>query len=102
MSADDAVRPVHAEGQRRGLEGLGPRQLRHDGRPDNVSIGPGIDASPFVKNASNPAPGKTLPQGFSMTQKLHAKTFPAGTLDDAPFTTTDHVRTLEEQGGKLR
>ena len=72
------------------------------GGTDNVSIGPGIDASPFVKNASNPAPGKTLPQGFSMTQKLHAKTFPAGTLDDAPFTTTEHVRTLEEQGGKLK
>ena len=72
------------------------------GGTDNVSIGSGIDASPFVKNASNPSPGKTLPQGFSMTQKLHAKTFPAGTLDDAPFTTTDHVRTLEEQGGKLK
>jgi hypothetical protein len=69
---------------------------------DNVSIGSGIDASPFVKNASNPSPAKALPQGFTMTQKLHAKTFPAGTLDDAPFTTTDHVRTLEEQGGKLK
>jgi hypothetical protein len=69
---------------------------------DNVSIGSGIDASPFVKNASNPAPAKPLPQGFTMTQKLHAKTFPPGTLDDAPFTTTDHVRTLEEQGGKLK
>ena len=58
------------------------------GGTDKVSIGKGVDATPFVKNASNPSPAKTLPQGFSMTQKLHAKTFPSGTLDDAPFTTT--------------
>ena len=37
-----------------------------------------------------------------MTQKLFAKTFPADTLDDTPFTTTPHVRTLEEKGGKLQ
>jgi hypothetical protein len=70
--------------------------------PDKVSIGKGIDANPFVKNASNPAPAKPLPQGFSMTQKLHAKSFPENTLDAAPFTTTDHVRTLEDVGGKLK
>lgn len=70
--------------------------------PDKVSIGKGIDANPFVKSASNPAPAKKLPQGFSMTQKFHAKTFPAGTLDDTPFTTTQHVRTLEEKSGKLK
>jgi hypothetical protein len=72
------------------------------GGPDNVSIGAaGVDAQPFVKSASNPTPAKSLPQGFTMTQKLHAKTFPSGQLEAAPFTTTGHVRTLDERNGKL-
>jgi hypothetical protein len=70
--------------------------------PDNVSIGAaGIDAQPFVVSASNPTPAKTLPQGFAMAQHLHAKSFPSGRLDASPFTTTDHVRTLAEENGKL-
>jgi hypothetical protein len=70
--------------------------------PDNVSIGAaGVDAQPFVVSASNPTPAKTLPQGFSMAQHLHAKSFPSGRLDATPFTTTDHVRTLAEENGKL-
>jgi hypothetical protein len=71
--------------------------------PDKVSIGKdGIDASPFVKNASNAKPAAALPQGFNMTQKLHFKTLPSGKLEDAPFTTTDHGRHLVEDGGKLK
>jgi hypothetical protein len=70
--------------------------------PDNVSIGAkDVDAGPFVKSASNPTPAKSLPQGFTMTQKLHAKTFPSGQLEGTPFTTTGHVRTLDEKNGKL-
>jgi hypothetical protein len=70
---------------------------------DKVSISKGgIDAKPFVKNASNPSPAKKLPQGFSMTQKLHARTFPSDKLEDSPFTTTDHVRELVEKDGKLQ
>ena len=69
--------------------------------PDNVSISNGIDASPFVKNASTPSPPK-LPQGFDMTQKFHFKTLPSGKLEDAPFTTTPHGRHLVEDGGKLK
>src|SRR6478609_4289991 len=69
---------------------------------DKVSISTaGIDAGPFIKNASNPAPAKKLPQGFTMTQKLHFRTFPSDKLEDAPFTTTDHVRELVEKDGKL-
>lgn len=69
---------------------------------DKVSISTaGIDAAPFVKNASNPSPAKALPQGFKMTQKLHARTLPSDTLEDAPFTTTEHVRELVEKDGKL-
>lgn len=69
---------------------------------DKVSISvAGIDAGPFVKNASNPSPAKTLPQGFKMTQKLHFRTFPSDKLEDAHFTTTDHVRELVEKDGKL-
>jgi hypothetical protein len=70
---------------------------------DNVSIDKGmIDANKFVKTASNPSPAKTLPVGFSMTQHLHAKSLPSGNLDAAPFTNVDHVRTLKEDGGKLK
>jgi hypothetical protein len=69
--------------------------------PDNVSIGKQIDASPFVKNASNAKPA-ALPQGFDMTQKLHFKTLPSDKLEDAPFTTTTHGRHLVEDGGKLK
>jgi hypothetical protein len=70
--------------------------------PDNVSIGAaGVDAQPFVVSASNPTPAKTLPQGFTMAQHLHAKSFPSGRLDATPFASTDHVRTLAEENGKL-
>lgn len=70
---------------------------------DKVSISKGgIDAGPFIKNASNPSPAKKLPQGFSMTQKLHARTFPSDKLEDSPFTTTDHVRELVEKDAKLQ
>jgi hypothetical protein len=69
---------------------------------DKVSISTaGIDGGPFVKNASNPSPAKKLPQGFSMTQKFHARTLPSDKLEDAPFTTTEHVRELVEKDGKL-
>ena len=69
---------------------------------DNVSIDhTKVDAQPFVKSASNPTPAKTLPQGFTMTQKLHNKTFPSGALEATPFATPDHIRTLDEKGGKL-
>jgi hypothetical protein len=72
-------------------------------RPDNVSIGQGaINANKFVTSASNPTPAKTLPVGFSMTQHLHAKSFPSGALDAAPFKDTDHVRNLEERDGALK
>jgi hypothetical protein len=71
-------------------------------KPDNVSIGKGIDANKFVKSASNPTPAKSVPVGFSMTQHLHAKSLPSGTLDAAPFKNTDHVRNLEEREGALK
>jgi hypothetical protein len=71
--------------------------------PDNVSIGKSlINANKFVTSASNPTPAKTLPVGFSMTQHLHAKSFPSGALDAAPFKDTDHVRNLEERDGALK
>jgi hypothetical protein len=71
--------------------------------PDNVSVDQSlIDANTFVKSASNPSPANSLPQGFTMTQHLFTKTFPAGTLDSAAFMDTDHIRTLEENGGKLQ
>lgn len=68
---------------------------------DNVTIEQVIiDARPFVKNASNPRPAG-LPAGFAMTQHLHAKAQPSGTLDAQPFTDTDHVRNLETRANDL-
>jgi hypothetical protein len=60
----------------------------------------GVDAGPFVASASNPSPGK-LPASFSMDQEFHAKSFPSGQLDGTAFTTTQHVRTLDRDAGKL-
>ena len=53
-----------------------------------------VKVGPFVKSASNPTPKGTLPQGFTMTQKLFAKSFPGGARGSAPVTTIDHTRTL--------
>ena len=54
--------------------------------PDHVSIDKAmVDARKFVKSASNPSPAAALPQGFSMTQKLHTNALPANTQDAAPF-----------------
>src|SRR5262249_38228000 len=60
-----------------------------------------VDANDFVASASNPTPKGSLPAGFSMDQEFHAKSFPSGNLDAAAFTTTQHVRTLAEENGKL-
>jgi hypothetical protein len=60
----------------------------------------GVDAGPFVASASNPSPQK-LPAGFSLDQEFHAKSFPSGQLDAAAATTTQHVRTLDRENGKL-
>jgi hypothetical protein len=102
LTADTPFGPFTLQANAAGSSGWDLDSTGKMGGPDKVSIGKGIDASPFVKNASNPTPAKALPQGFSMTQKLHAKTFPDATLDATPFTTTPHVRTLEDVGGKLQ
>jgi hypothetical protein len=102
LSADTPFGPFALEANAAGSKGWDLDSSGTMAGPDNLSIGKGIDATPFVKNASNPTPAKALPQGFTMTQKLHAKSFPDGTLDASPFTTTDHVRTLEDVGGKLQ
>src|SRR5205807_9365825 len=35
--------------------------------------------------------------GVTLVQLMHAKSFPAGTLDAAPFTDVNHVRTLTDK-----
>jgi len=66
--------------------------------PDNVDIEKAmIDVGKFVKSASNPAPANSLPVGFTMVQHMHAKSFPAGTLDASPFTDVNHVRSLTDK-----
>jgi hypothetical protein len=102
LNADTPFGPFALQANAAGSSGWDLDSSGKMAGPDKVSIGKGIDATPFVKNASNPTPAKPLPQGFSMAQKLHAKSFPDGTLDASPFTATDHVRTLEDAGGKLQ
>jgi hypothetical protein len=102
LTADTPFGPFTLEANAAGSSGWDLDSTGKMAGPDKVSIGKGIDATPFVKNASNPTPAKPLPQGFSMTQKLHAKSFPDATLDASPFTTTAHERTLEDNGGKLQ
>jgi hypothetical protein len=66
--------------------------------PDNVDIDKSkVDVGKFIKSASNTAPANTLPVGFTMVQHMHAKSFPAGTLDASPFTDVNHVRTLTDK-----
>jgi hypothetical protein len=60
-----------------------------------------VDAGDFIASASNPKPKGTLPAGFSMDQEFHNKSFPSGSLEATAFTTTQHVRTLDERNGKL-
>jgi hypothetical protein len=60
-----------------------------------------VDANDFVASASNPSPKGKLPAGFSIDQEFHAKSFPSGNLDAAAAATTQHVRTLAEENGKL-
>jgi hypothetical protein len=60
-----------------------------------------VDANDFVASASNPTPKGSLPVGFSMDQEFHAISFPSGKLDATAATTTQHVRTLAEENGKL-
>lgn len=65
--------------------------------PDTVDIEAGsVDIGPLVHSTSNPNPTAALPQGFTMTQSLHAATFPGGALSETPFATVDHTRRLIE------
>jgi hypothetical protein len=66
--------------------------------PDNLGIKKSIiDVRKFIKSASNPSPEAKLPQTFTFSQRLHARTFPSKKLHAEPFTTVEHVRTLEEK-----
>lgn len=67
--------------------------------PDNVTIKrKGVTAGDFIASTSNPTPKALLPQGFTMTQSLHAKSLPSGKLDAAAFMTVAHARTLKADG----
>jgi hypothetical protein len=62
--------------------------------PDNVTIGSkGVDIGKLVESASNPT-ATGLPQGFTVTQSLFAKSFPAGTRSGTAFTTVNHTRRI--------
>ena len=71
--------------------------------PDSVTIGSaGVDARQFVKSASNPSPKKTLPQSFTMVQKLRSQRLPAKEWEATHFATVSHVRGLQESGGTVK
>jgi hypothetical protein len=67
--------------------------------PDHVTWSNGVDARPFVPNASNPAPASGLPQQLLATQNFVDMRFPAGTWGTAIVASTTHRRAIEERGG---
>jgi hypothetical protein len=63
--------------------------------PDNVDIeADDVDIGPLLNSASNPNPTAAMPQGFTMTQSLFAKSFPENTLAATAFATVPHTRRL--------
>jgi hypothetical protein len=102
LTADTPFGPFSLEANRVGSTGWDLDGSGAMAGPDKVSIDKsGVDARKFVKSASNPSPAKPLPQQFTMTQKLHAKTWPKGSLDAKEFTTTSHLRKLTNANGPL-
>ena len=71
--------------------------------PDNVTIGSAaVDARTLVKSASNPSPKKTLPQSFTMVQKLRSQRLPAKEWEATHFATVNHVRGLQDASGTVK
>lgn len=69
---------------------------------DHVTWDHGIDARPFVANASHPSPaGGGLPQELTATQNFRNLTFPARTYAAAPVASTTHRRAIEERSNRL-
>jgi len=102
LTADTPFGPFSLEANRVGSTGWDLDGSGAMAGPDKVSIDKsGVDARKFVKSASNPSPAKPLPQQFTMTQKLHAKTWPKGSLDAKEFTTTSHLRKFTNANGPL-
>ncbi len=63
--------------------------------PDNVTIdAASVDIGKLVHSTSNPARTATMPQGFTMTQRLFATVLPGGALEGTPFLTVAHRREL--------
>lgn len=61
----------------------------------------GIDARPFVVNASNPSPANTLPQELTATQTFRNLIFPTLTWGTAAAATTTHRRAIEDRSDRL-
>ena len=70
--------------------------------PDNVTWGNTIDARPFVRNASHPAPNPGLPQELVATQSFRNLTFPAQTYGAAAVATTTHRRAIEDRSNLIK
>lgn len=70
--------------------------------PDNVTWSDGIDARPFVANASNRTPANRLPQALTAVQSFRNLTFPAQTYRTAAVASTTHRRAIEERGNLLK
>lgn len=71
--------------------------------PDHVTWAHGgIDARPFVVNASNRTPANTLPQALTANQTFRNLTFPARTWGTAVVGSTTHRRAIEERSNRLK
>ena len=55
------------------------------------------DARPFVKNAFNPKPAKTLPQELTALQEFRNLSFPSRKYASATVASTTHRRALEDR-----
>jgi hypothetical protein len=71
------------------------------GGPDHVNWDTTVDARPFVKNASHPAPSSPLPQELIATQNFRNLSFPDKTYGAAVASVT-HRRAFEDRNHLIK
>jgi Domain of unknown function (DUF4157) len=70
--------------------------------PDHVGWDNTVDARPFVKNASHPAPTNPLPQELTATQNFRNLIFPNRTYGAAVVASTTHRRAFEDRNNLIK
>ena len=70
--------------------------------PDQVTWSDGVDARPFVRNASHPNPANPLPQALAAAQQFRNLSFPGQTYGAAAVASTTHRRAIEDRANRLK